>query len=387
MNRSRPAWLNDRISKAFTLESSPHFEGHKEVSSDEYQFGDITGAGIVQWQLARIGRCRLLDAGAGEGRFLLRRLWDWHTTSSDRNGGIDLCGVSARRYPYTLGSDRGWLSRCLHNLQDRIVFHFVPHQKPSVVEGKIRILNAERLLESPEFSEEQGTYDVILSHKLMRHLQDPLGTVVQLHSLLCTGGVLALDRLPLPGVGEGGARELLHWWHAQGYDVAGVPHHEAIGPFFLVRGPDDPTPLKVAVKYRGEQDPARGDAVYTPPTASSSGARPKPRAVRPPQGQNGYPVVDRVQPGQPVSRTKVGSDWGGYGLAPPEDGTGEDGVPEYPPYDIQLHQSWNFGTLFALLPLLCLVGHYCSGSIMGALDAAILWIVSNQYLGTNRSRW
>ena len=109
--------------------------------------------------------------------------------------------------------------------------------------------------------------------------------------------------------------------------------------------------------------------------------------MRPPQGQNGYPVVDRVQPGQPVSRTKVGSDWGGYGLAPPEDGTGEDGVPEYPPYDIQLHQSWNFGTLFALLPLLCLVGHYCSGSIMGALDAAILWIVSNQYLGTNRSRW
>ena len=78
MHRSRPAWLNDRISKAFTLESSPHFEGHKEVSSDEYQFGDITGAGIVQWQLARIGRCRLLDAGAGEGRFLLRRLWDWH---------------------------------------------------------------------------------------------------------------------------------------------------------------------------------------------------------------------------------------------------------------------------------------------------------------------
>ena len=36
MHRSRPAWLNDRISKAFTLESSPHFEGHKEVSSDEY---------------------------------------------------------------------------------------------------------------------------------------------------------------------------------------------------------------------------------------------------------------------------------------------------------------------------------------------------------------
>ena len=106
------------------------------------------------------------------------------------------------------GEHRGWLSRCLHNLQDRIVFHFVPHQKPSVVEGKIRILNAERLLESPEFSEEQGTYDVILSHRLMHHLQDPLGTVVQLHSLLCTLESSWPHLLALAGakLGDGAAR-------------------------------------------------------------------------------------------------------------------------------------------------------------------------------------
>ena len=34
-----------------------------------------------------------------------------------------------------------------------------------------------------------------------------------------------------------GARALLEWWHAQGYDVAGRPRGNTIQPFWLIRRP------------------------------------------------------------------------------------------------------------------------------------------------------
>jgi SAM-dependent methyltransferase len=206
----------------------------------------VPGRALTHWQLERIGRCRLMDIGAGEGRFVMNRLWDWHTFASDRNGGLTVSAISARHYEFTHGKERGALSRLFHRAIDDFVYRWNPHQSPcNALPQCIRHVNVERLLESSCFAAELAEgfrYDAIVSHRTFEHLQDPLGTVVQLHALLAHGGVLVIDKLVLHGINsdighssngsssaakgeEGaeivGATALLEWWHAQGYNVAG----------------------------------------------------------------------------------------------------------------------------------------------------------------------
>jgi SAM-dependent methyltransferase len=230
--KSRPAWLNDRIATVYGLVSRADFEGYRDVvDADDYIFGQeislrsrwqdakrglpqrprfpiVPGRAITHWQLRHIGRCRLLDVGAGEGRFVLNRMWDWQTLDAERNGGLTVSGISARHYGYTHGKDRGILATWLLHKPLLFVLTHVPFLKtPTEVHSLalsmcMRNVNVERLLESPDFIAELAEgfrYDTMVSYRTFEHLQDPLGTLVQLHALLAHGGILLIDKLVLHG--------------------------------------------------------------------------------------------------------------------------------------------------------------------------------------------
>lgn len=229
----RPAWLVDIIATSFQMVSNPSFSGYHILASEEYAFGDIAGSDLVATCVAdhQQSPFRLLDVGAGEGRFLevVRRSWDPQR--------LHAVGVSAFVYNAELASKAS----------------FEP-----------RTVNAERLLDSEVFQgdlDAGALYDCIISAETFRHFQDPLGTLCQLFMLLQSGGVLAVDRLHVPGLGSG--QRLLDWWQQAGFEVFGQATGERIAPLLLRRTNVDQV-LRLPVRYAQQSASSKStlDAVY-----------------------------------------------------------------------------------------------------------------------------
>jgi 2-polyprenyl-3-methyl-5-hydroxy-6-metoxy-1,4-benzoquinol methylase len=220
----RPSWLVDIITTSFEMVSNPSFSGYHILASEEYAFGSISGTDLVvtcvedQQELAV--PFRLLDIGAGEGRFLaaMRRRWD-----SQR---LNAVAVSAFVYNAELAATAAF---------------------------EARTLNAECLLDSKAFQADLRSgvlYNCILSAETFRHFQDPLGTLCQIFMLLQSGGVLAVDRLHVTGLGSG--QRLLDWWQNAGFEVHGEASGERIAPLLLRRSSADQV-LRVPVCYSEER--------------------------------------------------------------------------------------------------------------------------------------
>jgi len=233
----RPTWLSEIISTSFETVSDPSFSGYHILASEEYAFGDIPGSDLVATCVADLqdsqalnAPLRLLDIGAGEGRFL---------ETMHRQFGrerLQAVAVSALVYNASLASTATFESRTL---------------------------NAECLLTSQAFQRDilvGKLYDCIVSAETFRHFQDPLGTLCQVFLLLRSGGVLAVDRLHVTGLGSG--QQLLDWWQEAGFEVYGEVSGERIAPLLLRRSSEKQqlqVPVRYAQRLPGE---ANATAVY-----------------------------------------------------------------------------------------------------------------------------
>lgn len=268
--QERPPWLSERIKTSFEAVANPEFRGYHILGSTEYAFGNLAGSDLVGTCLrdsedavnaaaaaaapsATMGGpsygkaaaslmtepFRLLDVGAGEGRFLERM------RSLRAPGSICTVGVSAQVYDAALAS--------------------MPN-------AELRCVNAECLLETVSFQGELRSsklYDLILSAESFRHFQDPLGTLAQLFQLLRPGGVLAVDRLNVSGLGSG--QRLLDWWKSAGFEVSGEASGERIAPLLLRKGSSGQT-LSAPIRYRAQQPKRDGTCLGDASGGDSDGA-------------------------------------------------------------------------------------------------------------------
>eukprot|EP00747_Dinoflagellata_sp_TGD_P192196 gnl/TRDRNA2_/TRDRNA2_56687_c0_seq1.p1 gnl/TRDRNA2_/TRDRNA2_56687_c0~~gnl/TRDRNA2_/TRDRNA2_56687_c0_seq1.p1 ORF type:complete len:333 (+),score=39.97 gnl/TRDRNA2_/TRDRNA2_56687_c0_seq1:84-1082(+) len=219
---SRPTWLAERIDSSYAEISRPDFSGYEILASEEYALGHLAGSDLIATCIAdreADGRppLRLLDIGAGEGRFLAatRRRWQ-----------CEAVGISAIAYDAALADSVG---------------------------AELRLLNAECALASKAFRKDLSTpgclYDCIVSAETFRHFKDPLGTLCQFFVLLRPGGVLAIDRCNVPGLASG--QMLLDWWRRAGFEVHGDSCGERIAPLFLQKAHLNEV-LRVPVRYAAQ---------------------------------------------------------------------------------------------------------------------------------------
>lgn len=236
----RPAWLRELVDTSFAMVSDPGFKGYQILASEDYDLGEFAASDLVKTCLAdHHGRTpslpsrafRLLDVGCGEGRFMEAMMRVSDPTD------LSVVGVSAFAYNANLPIGRGF---------------------------ELRMLNAESLLASPDFQKDIASddlYDCIVSAETFRHLQDPLGTLCQLFAVLRVGGVLAVDRLHVPGLRSG--QLLVAWWHKVGFEVRAETFGERIAPL-LLRRTSECQKLRVPVRYMEKEGSGNlGEAVYS----------------------------------------------------------------------------------------------------------------------------